>query len=93
MSTKQSYNIEVHIEELVLHGFAARDRHAIGEAVQRELARLFAEQGVHPSLSKGYEAARVDGGTFSMRQGAKAETIGTQVAQSVYGGLRQTTKG
>jgi hypothetical protein len=31
----------VHIEEMVLHGFAAVDRHAIAEAVQRELqARL-----------------------------------------------------
>ncbi len=31
------YNIELHIEELVLHGFSPNDRHAIGEAVQREL--------------------------------------------------------
>lgn len=89
MSAKQPYNIEVHIEELVLHGFATRDRQAIGEAVQRELTRLFTEQGVHPSLSKGYETQKVDGGTFPMRQGAKAETIGAQVAQSVYGGLRR----
>ena len=47
------YNIELHIEELVLHGFAPKDRYTIGEAVQRELSRLFAEQGVHSSLSRG----------------------------------------
>ena len=42
---RKPYNIELHIEELVLHGFSPRDRDAIGEAVQRELTRLFVEQG------------------------------------------------
>ncbi len=82
-------NIEVHIEELVLHGFAPKDRYAIGEAVQRELTRLFAEQGIHPSLSQGYDRGHLDGGTFHVQPGAKSDTIGTQVAQSVYGGLKQ----
>ncbi len=81
------YNIELHIEELVLHGFAPGDRAAIGAAVQRELTRLFTEQGVHPSLGSGYEAEKVDGGAFHMQPGAKAGTIGTQVAHAVYGGL------
>ena len=84
---KQPYNIELHIEELVLHGFSPNDRHAIGEAVQRELTRLFAEQGVHGSLHRGFETERVDGGAFNVKQGAKAEGIGTQVGQAVYGGL------
>lgn len=83
------YNIELHIEELVLHGFAAKDRHVIGEAVQRELTRLFAEQGVHPSLGKGYEVAKLDGGAFQVKQSSRADAIGAQVAQSVYGGLKK----
>jgi hypothetical protein len=82
-------NIELHIEELVLHGFAAKDRYAIGEAVQRELTRLFTEQGVHPSLGKGHEVAKLDGGAFQVKEGAKADAIGEQVARSVYGGLRK----
>ena len=77
------YNVELHIEELVLHGFSPSDRHAIGEAVQRELTRLFAEQGVHASLNRSFEVERVDGGAFNVRSGAKAGAIGTQVAQSV----------
>jgi hypothetical protein len=81
------YNIELHIEELVLHGFSPNDRHAIGEAVQRELTRLFVEQGVHASLSRGFEAERVDGGVFHVKLGDRAEGIGRQVGQSVYGGL------
>jgi len=87
MRPRTPYNIELHIEELVLHGFAPKDRYAIGEAVQRELARLFAEQGVPPSVGRGYEAARLDGGSFHIAEGSKGDAIGAQVAQSVYGGL------
>lgn len=86
---KQPYNIDLHIEELVLHGFSPNDRYAISEAVQRELTRLFSEQGIHPSLRGGFEVERLDGGTFNMKQGAKANIVGTQVAQAVYGGLRK----
>jgi hypothetical protein len=32
--------VEIHIEELVLHGFPRRGGYAVGEAVRRELARL-----------------------------------------------------
>ena len=42
--------IELHIEELVLHGFAPADRYRIGDTVQRELTRLLAEQGMPASL-------------------------------------------
>ncbi len=82
-------NIELHIEELVLHGFASADRYLIGEAVQRELARLFAEQGVPSSLTSGGELTRLHGGSFNVAPGAKAEAIGTQIAQSVYGGMKE----
>ncbi len=82
-------NIEVYIEELILHGFDPKDRYAIGEAVQRELSRLFTEQGAHPSLSQGHEIARLDAGSFNVKTGARAEAIGTQVAQSVYGGMKR----
>ncbi len=81
--------IEVHIEELVLHGFDPKDRYAIGEAVQRELIRLLAEQDIHPSLGQGYEVARLNAGAFNVKPGVKAEAIGSQVAQSVYRGLKQ----
>jgi hypothetical protein len=81
------YNIDLHIDELVLHGFAPTERRAIAEAVQRELTRLFTEQGIHPSLSNSYKAERVDGGAFQVQPGAKGNTIGAQVAQAIYGGL------
>lgn len=80
-------NIELHIEELVLHGFAPGDRSRIGEAVQQELTRLFVEQGVPRSLSQGGEIGRLDAGAFEMTTGTKAEVVGAQIAQAIYGGL------
>ncbi|HEX8237089.1 MAG TPA: hypothetical protein VF600_14115 [Abditibacteriaceae bacterium] len=82
-------NIELHIEELVLHGFSPSDRIAIGMAVEHELARLFAERGVSSSLAQGGEMARLNAGAFQVAPGARSDTIGTQVAQSVHRGLSQ----
>ncbi len=77
-------NIELHIEKLVLHGFSPSDRHRIGRSVEFELARLFTEQGISHSMSKGGEFTRLDGGTFNIAPSSKAEAIGSQVAQAVY---------
>jgi hypothetical protein len=82
-------NIELHIEELVLHGFAPGDRHCLGEAVQRELARLLAEQGVPSGLAQGGEAPRLDGGSFRIDGGGKPEATGARVARAVYRGLKR----
>ena len=79
--------IELRIEELVLHGFEPGDRHRVGEAVERELGRLFAERGAPPSLTRSEEVPRVDGGSFELTPGSGAGMIGTQVAQTVYRGL------
>jgi hypothetical protein len=79
--------IELHIDDLVLHGFAASDRHTISAAVERELTRLIGEQGLPPAIRHGGEHGRLDGGTFNLAAGAPAETIGAQIAQAVYAGL------
>lgn len=80
--------IQLHIEELVLHGFASSDRYRIAQAVERELERLFAGQGVSPSFAPRIEGAQIDAGAFNVTAGSKAEAIGVQVAQAVYGGLK-----
>ena len=82
-------NIELNIEELVLHGFSPGDRHRIGEAVEQELTRLLADRGVPQSLAQGGEVASVDGGAIEVASGARAQVVGAQVARAVYGGLRQ----
>ncbi len=77
-------NIELHINELVLHGFSPHDRYRIGAAVERQLTQMLTEQGMPATLSQGGEMPYIDGGTFNVAPNAHADTIGTQVAQSVY---------
>ena len=80
-------DIEMQIDELVLHGFPPGDRYRISEAAERELVRLFTEQGRTPELSQRGEVAHVDGGAFAVGQSAEPETTGAQIAQSLFGAL------
>ena len=80
-------SVELHIEELVLHGFDPANRYAIGEAVKRELTRLFTEQGAPTAITQDGEIVQVDIGAFEMSAGFNAETIGIQLAKAIYGGL------
>lgn len=80
-------NIEVYIEELVLHGFSPGDHYRIGAAMERKLTSLFAEQSTPASLTREHEVAHLNGGTFEVKAGSAVEAIGTQLAQAVYGGL------
>lgn len=75
--------INLHIEELVLYGFAPGDRHGIGEAVEQELTRLFASE----LLTRHESVERVDGGTFRVPSGAKPAAVGAQIAGAIHGGL------
>jgi hypothetical protein len=80
-------NVHVHIEELVLHGFAPGDRARIGEAVQAELGRLFQESGVPPALAEGGTTDRLAAGSFDTGAAARPESTGGQIAAVVYRGL------
>lgn len=82
-------NIELYIDNLVLHGLAYDDRYLIGTAIERELNRLFAERGAPPLLAREGDFSRLDGGVFDTTPGAKAELVGMQVAQKIYGSLNQ----
>ena len=79
--------VRVHIEELVLDGFAPGDRYRIGEAVERELARLLGAGGPPGSLGRGRALARLDAGAFEVTPDSSAAEIGSRVARAVHGGL------
>lgn len=81
--------IRVHIEELVLHGFAANDRYAIADALEHELSRLLAVDFATPliSFTGNSDRPRVDAGTFHAQSDAKPNSIGAQIAQAVHGGV------
>jgi hypothetical protein len=82
-------NIELNIEELVLHGFSPGDRYRISEAVEQELTRLLADRGVPQLLERGGAVAGIDGGAINVTTGTTAKGVGAQVARAVYGGLRR----
>ncbi len=84
----QSYEINLKIDSLILHGFPSTDRARIAAAVQRELTRLLAEQGVPPALAQGrIDLAAIDGGQFEAVSGMPANVVGCQIAQQIYTSL------
>lgn len=82
-------SIHLHIEELVLDGFAPGDRHRIGETVEIELRRLLEVRHPAATFRQSSETDHVDAGEFKVSSGATAQTIGGHVAASVYRGLIQ----
>jgi hypothetical protein len=82
-------NLELHIEELILQGFAVSDRHLISAALQQELSRLFTEQGVPRSFAQGGAVPQLNGGTIQITPAMKPDAIGVQIAQSIYGGFSE----
>ena len=80
-------SIELHIEELVLDGFASGDRYRIGDALESELARLFAEQGVPASLTESAPLEQLSGPDFRVARNSSSKGIGSDAAQAVYRGL------
>ena len=80
-------SVELHIEELVLQGFAPGDRYTIGDAVECELAQLLREEGIPISLRSESQADEIRGATFNVAHLVKASVIGRQIADAVYRGF------
>ena len=97
--------IELHIEEIVLHGFPSlghRQRSQIREVLQQQLTELLARDGLPPSFMQGGTLQRLDGGTFQSAAGACSPgkmdmsynapaDIGVNIAGNVYRGLSRST--
>lgn len=76
--------IELHIDELVLHGFNSSDRFRIGDAMERELHRLMAGKALPVLFASHASIERLDAGQFMVAPGARPQSIGAQLAQSVH---------
>lgn len=83
-------SIEIYIDKLVLHGFAASDQYSIGSAIQEELSRLFTERGVPSSFQRGGNIEVLNGGQFQ-RSGSR-EITGAHIAGLVYESLSNTVQ-
>lgn len=78
--------VEIHVEELVLHGFAARDRHRIAAALERELARLVERDGAAQWSARG-DRGMIDGGSFEASRAMRADAVGVEIARAVLTGV------
>ena len=80
-------SVEMHIEQVVLHGFAQSDRSGIARAMESELARLLGEEGIPAALEEGYALGRLPAGEIRIHEGDGAERIGVGIARRIYQGL------
>jgi len=80
-------SLHVHIDELVLHGFAPAERAPIAEAARSELVRLFTEGGVPPALARGASVDRLDAGSFPADPAGRGRVTGARIARALHGGL------
>jgi hypothetical protein len=74
--------IELHVDELVLHGFPPGDKHRIADALQAELHRLLAGRGLPARESF---TARDTSFTFSPTEGPRV--AGRRIAAAVHAAL------
>ena len=73
---------------IVLYGFSPANRHRIGDAVRFGLTRLFTEQGIPDQFYNSVVIPRINGSEFKTDRNSKPITIGNQIAQSIYNGLK-----
>ncbi|RFM26935.1 hypothetical protein [Deminuibacter soli] len=84
--------VNLHIEELVLHGFAPHEAPYIGAAVEAALAGMLQQQGLPPELAMPAAIEALRAHTIQMAPGQSAAATGTQVAAAVMGGLHGSPK-
>ncbi len=88
-TTPPNRQVNIRIEELVLHGFPAPDRHRIARAMERELARLCEDEGRPESWRPSFAVERIDGGAIKVAARLGAAKTGRDIARAVYRGLRK----
>ncbi len=81
-----NHSVEVHIEELVLHGFQPQDRYGVAAAIEAELVRLLTENGL-PSFTGGSGYPLLSGNQFQLSDIHTDQGTGNQIAGSVYSAI------
>ncbi len=89
-SGPRMHPLEVHIEELQLDGFDPRNRHDIGDAVQRELALILGEGGLDPASLQNLEVSVLDAGAFAAGTADRPERTGRAIAQPVARAIQRS---
>jgi hypothetical protein len=87
-------NINIHIERLILDGLPiSHSQHPLLQAaVEVELARLLAADGLAPNLQMNSAFPYIPGGSIQLASDGNPKTLGQQIAQVVYGGIGGSRK-
>lgn len=82
-------NIQLHIERLVLDGLpiTRSQRPLVQAAVEAELARLLAADGLSPIVVAGGVLPRVPAGDIQLTKDDDPGSLGQQIARAVYRGI------
>lgn len=86
-------NIELHIERLILDGLRVepRDRAHLQAAVEAEVARLLAADGLRSELLSGGAMRSLSAGEIQVTNNMSPLHLGNQIAQAVHGGVGAET--
>ena len=84
--------VVLHVERLVLNGFAAGDQAAVAAGLQHELQRLLAERAATGPWTNGVDLPRLRVGNVQVRAGMSAGDIGTQAARGIGHGLARAAR-
>jgi hypothetical protein len=89
MNSMNNMNINIHIERLILDGLpiSHSQRPLLHAAIEGELARLLATDGLAPNLMVGGAMPYVPAGNIQLASDGNPYTLGQQIAQAVYGGI------
>jgi len=82
--------VRLHIENLVLHGFASADRGRIADGVQSELARLLTDGRAMAFPKKPSVLEHSDGGAIRIGAGEGPQATGRQIAEAIYRSLQKS---
>jgi len=86
-------SIELHIEELVLNGLPGGDAQRFSQALQGQLTLLLRQQGLPSGLTRAVELPGLRVGTIDLGRHRGGESLGREVAGSVYSGFRNLNRG
>ena len=81
--------INLHIERLVLDGLPveARQGALVREAIEAELTRLLAENGLSSRLQTGGIFPRLPANAIELNAATTLPQVGQQIGQAVYGSI------
>lgn len=88
-----SVRLDLAIDELVLHGTPAAQRHVLADAMVRELEHLFGEADYRRSFRQDTELLALDAGGITVAGQARPALVGAQLARAVFTSLQATPKG